>query len=388
MTQHSLSTEQIQSIAAEFAAIAGSIPSNTSSKAWRQVRLSTTRLAAMFVVEASDPDADPATSEALDQLAAQLVALEAELDAAVAAESTGDAAEIAGIDQRLAQLDRRLAALEVQPTPARATKLGASTMRSGPGTLQGWTLLESLCGGRLEARRVFLGGLAGKTFPTWADTTAKYGLDRVVHAYITFRDNPSAITSGSRDASIRQFCIDARAWVNASAGRQVVIDFHHEPEDNVANGEFAMTAWQQAANRVIDIASQERILGGICLMGWTWDPRSGRNIAQWLDPIRRQAIVLIDPYWEPHNQRTPSQLFDPIAADIRARGFAGWAVAETGVNPGSMTATDSANWMRALCDYAQTSDALGLCYFDGTGTLGDHMLVQPMASILGAAART
>lgn len=395
MGTHSFSTEQIQTIAGHMAAIAGAIPANTTSKSWRQVRASATSLAALLVVEASDPDAPTATKDALDALTAQVAELDRELERVDAEDVTEDdlAAAFTGIVSAVQALSARLAAVEAvlvddppAPPPPRTARLGASTMRTGPGTSQGWTTVENLCGGRLEVRRIFLGGLAGKAFPTWSDSVTRYGLDRVDTVLVTFRDDPAAIAS--RAPEIRAYCAGARAWCDAVPGRQVVIDFHHEPEDNVERGEFTREAWAGAATRVIAYAEEAGIRGGVCLMGWTWDARSGRKVADWLGPIDRRAVVLIDPYWLPNDRKTPAELFGPIRADLMTRGAAAWGVAETGVNPGSMTPEAADGWMRQLVDYARTSDALAICYFDGTGTLGDHYLTPSMATILGEGARS
>jgi hypothetical protein len=90
----------------------------------------------------------------------------------------------------------------------------------------------------------------------------------------SFRGAPAAYASGSMDAQFVSFL------GTIPAGHKTTIVFLHEPEDNIAKGEFTLADWQAANLRLANLVhaqNRPELTFGIVLMNYTWLKSSGRN---------------------------------------------------------------------------------------------------------------
>lgn len=69
------------------------------------------------------------------------------------------------------------------------------------------------------------------------------------------------------------------------AGHQAIICAVHEPEDNIADGDYTLTQWgalQDAVHTITKSKGRPELRTGVCFMGpWTFDSRSGRASWDW-----------------------------------------------------------------------------------------------------------
>lgn len=148
--------------------------------------------------------------------------------------------------------------------------------------------------GRLPVVRVF------QTMPTKLPVT-----DRPV--VVSFKlpspdkavNSPKSVLAGKHDAALT-------AWFKGlTAGQEVYYSYIHEPEDNIAAGEFSAADYTAAWRRIVTLArasgSPAKLRATMILMQWTLNPASKRN---WLDYY--PADDVIDVFgWD----------FDGLAAD-------------------------------------------------------------------------
>lgn len=86
------------------------------------------------------------------------------------------------------------------------------------------------------------------------------------------------------------------------AGHECVIMAWHEPENDIAGGDYTLLQWgalQDAVATIVKSKNRPELRTGICLMGpWTFDTRSGRAGWDWNGALNWSLIdvVGIDPY--------------------------------------------------------------------------------------------
>jgi Carbohydrate binding domain len=203
---------------------------------------------------------------------------------------------------------------------------------------------------------------------------------------VSFKGSPSVILSGARDASYE-------AWFAAAPrNRPVYWTFYHEPEDNVANGEFSAAdyraAWRHLA-ALADKAGNPELKATLCLMGWDIDPRSGRN---WLDYYPGSDVIDVLS-WDVYNLDAPkgvyasgASMYDPVIAASDSVGKP-WALAEWGslLTPGD-AGSGRATWISQAGAYQASHGALFSAYFNapvgGDYVLHDTASVNALRSLI------
>jgi len=234
---------------------------------------------------------------------------------------------------------------------------GASFTSEQPGETyqQAFHRLDTLYGG-LDTVRVFYGGLPAN-WPGKLDAGNR-------PLIVSFKAAPRDILAGAHDAYLR-------AWFRAApTNREISWTYYHEPEDNIRDGEFTApdyrAAWQRLA-RLADEAGNPRLRATLILMGWSLDPRSGRN---WRDyyPGRDTIDVL---GWDNYNDAaakgryaSPAEVFGRLVEVSRAEGLP-FGIAETGsaIIAGD-DGTGRAAWLRDAVRYLTEAGALYIAYFD------------------------
>lgn len=152
-------------------------------------------------------------------------------------------------------------------------------------------------------------------------------------------------------------------------GTPKYVAFWHEPEDDVAIGQFTSTEFRQAFEHVRALATQfddteRNIRVGVVLMGWTANPASGRDVADYLPP--RASFVGWDIYTLASEQDTWSR-FALAAEESCDAGIPQWFLAETAIRVADPpTPTETAQWIPMAADAARGLGYSGLLYFDST----------------------
>ncbi|MEP6651181.1 MAG: hypothetical protein ABJA74_14925, partial [Lapillicoccus sp.] len=97
--------------------------------------------------------------------------------------------------------------------------------------------------GRLGVIRYF----DGNAPDTWADLSAKLTTH---NAIVSWRIAPKAVLTGDYDAQIRNW------FATAPTDRTTWYSYMHEPEDNIARGEFTAVDYRAAFQHVTQLARQ------------------------------------------------------------------------------------------------------------------------------------
>lgn len=224
--------------------------------------------------------------------------------------------------------------------------------------------------GRLNVVRVFFPGDPGD----WS--SSRLNVDRPVH--VSFKADADDINTGALDDMYR-------AWfASAPTDHQIWWTYYHEPEDNIANGEFTAAAYRQAWRRIWSISQEpgvakDNVASALVLMDWTVDPRSGRDWRDYYPGPEYVDVMAWDIYNfgerddDPRNDETMAehQQRRPTLEITRSIGKP-YAIAELGYNDPATRP----QFLRETAIWARDNDVLYVTYFDSTGSLGDHRLLD------------
>ncbi|MGH3716154.1 MAG: hypothetical protein ACRDT4_22225, partial [Micromonosporaceae bacterium] len=215
---------------------------------------------------------------------------------------------------------------------------------------------DRLLGG-LDLARVYYTG-APAAWPGKLDTSGR-------PIVVSFKLPPKDILAGTYDTQLRTW------FATAPTGRDTYWVYFHEPEDNIARGEYTAAdyraAWQRLAG-LADAAGNPRLYATLVLMGYSVEAPSGRN---WRDyyPGRDVVDVLA---WDIYNYvnegaggyRDPATLFGKAYQVTHDEGLP-FAVAEVGSAIASGDdGTGRAAWLRDTLRYLRDRQALFVSYFD------------------------
>ena len=210
--------------------------------------------------------------------------------------------------------------------------------------------------GPLEVVRVFFSGLPAP----WPGRAA-LGSGAI---NVSFKALPTDILAGKHDAALKGW------FATAPRDRDVYWTFYHEPEDNIARGEFTAADFRAAFRRLdqlADAAGNPRLKATPVLMHWSLEPASGRN---WRDyyPGSDVADVL---GWDVYNlsaksggHDSPARMFDKLVATSASVGKP-YAVSEFGsLLVTGDDGTRRAQWLRDSVTYLRANNAVFVAYFD------------------------
>lgn len=243
------------------------------------------------------------------------------------------------------------------PIPAGATQCGASFLAESAGETRAEQLdrIDGYYNG-LEMVRVFY-----TAPPAW--TNVLDADNRTLS--ISFKYPPKDVAAGKYDAYL------ANWFKTAPRTQRIYWTFYHEPEDNIANGEFTAADYRAAWTRLrklADAAGNSQLKATLILMDWSVDPLSGRN---WRDYYAGKSVIQVLG-WDAYNTKAktkgiyqaPSEIFSRPISVSRAEGLP-FAFPETGSH---LVTGDSgsqrAAWVRSMANYLTEQGALYVAYFD------------------------
>ncbi|HYN97278.1 MAG TPA: DNRLRE domain-containing protein [Pilimelia sp.] len=255
------------------------------------------------------------------------------------------------------------------PVPQGRTLCGASftTEKGGESYQEALHRIDGLYNG-LELVRIFYPGRPAE-WPGKLDV----GKRPVV---VSFKFPPAEVAAGQHDAYMREW------FATAPRDQDVYWTFYHEPEQEVAAGDFSTASFRAAWKRLrqlADEAKNDRLTATLILMDWTVDPRSGRN---WREFYPGRDVVQVMG-WDPYNPPgevskgvylSPAALFKRIIDVSRAEDLP-FAIAETGsfLAKGDNGA-ERAAWLRSMVRHLTQEGALFIAYFDLDWETGDFRL--------------
>lgn len=147
--------------------------------------------------------------------------------------------------------------------------------------------------GEVIARRTY-----NTTLPaSWAASTAASDVAAGRISYWSWKPNVSTFPTDTNAKNAFGAFLDS-----IPVGHQAVIMAWHEPENEIANGDFTLEQWgavQDTMMLIVKGKNRLELRTAICLMGpWTFDTRSGRTGWDWEGCLNWGLvdIVGIDPY--------------------------------------------------------------------------------------------
>jgi hypothetical protein len=213
--------------------------------------------------------------------------------------------------------------------------------------------------GRMPIDRVYYPGLPASN--AWTGGLASANDSAVI---VSFKALPADILSGADDAALSHF------FDTAPAGHPIYYSYYHEPEDNIADGQFTLGDYKAAWARVVQLADAARnpdLHSTLILMEWDLQKASGRN---WKDYLPGGGIISTLG-WDAYSQGSatnvnpqptpPADFMGPAIAASKSVGLP-YGFAEFGLS----TATGRSAWMTEVGNYLLASGALFATVFNGS----------------------
>ena len=222
--------------------------------------------------------------------------------------------------------------------------------------------------GRLAVVRYF----DGNAPDPWSTLQSLFSDHPVI---VSFHIAPSTVLSGTQDAALRSW------FENAPTTRPTWFAYFHEPEDNIARGEFSAAQFRDAFAHVTDIArsvGNPQLHATLVMMCYTVNPTSGRN---WRSYFAAGAVDVIgwDCYnhkWRTNTYGLPSTLMGRAVTASREAGVP-WGIAELGsVLASGDDGHGRAAWLTASARYVTDQGGIFLSYFDTNAKRTDYRLTD------------
>lgn len=225
--------------------------------------------------------------------------------------------------------------------------------------------------GGLPVARIFSATLPPATWDTDPTLAALGAGSAVVYS---FKGDVAAVAGGQYDAQITQFL------TSRPAGVTVWVAFHHEPEDEIARGDFTAEQFRAATEHLAPVI---RAAGGIpttILMQYTLSSESGRD---WHDYYSPATDVLA---WDAYNSGQkrsvptykPAQAFvDPVLAVAKETGKPfGWAEFGSPCITSDPGCTGRAAWLTTVGEAFRNAGAQFATYWNAKSDV-DYTLADP-----------
>jgi hypothetical protein len=212
--------------------------------------------------------------------------------------------------------------------------------------------------GRMPIVRVYYPGLPDPN--AWTTGLAGANHSAVI---VSFKALPTTILSGADDSALRHF------FDSAPSGHPIYYSYYHEPEDNIAAGQFKLADYKAAWARVVaiaDAAHKPELHSTLILMSWDLVRASHRNWKDYLPTGKIISTLGWDAYpvgsaTNVHPQLTPASGFmGPAIAASKSVGLP-YGFPEFGLS----TAHGRAAWLTSVGRYIMRSGALFASYFNG-----------------------
>lgn len=188
---------------------------------------------------------------------------------------------------------------------------------------------------------------------------------------VSFKAQPDAVLSGRDDATLAHF------FDTAPTGHPIYYSYYHEPEDNIAAGQFTLSAYKAAWAHIVaiaDAAHNPYLRSTLILMAWDLSSRSGRD---WKNYLPSGGIITTlgwDAYpagsvgdKDPHVMAPSTFMSQAVAASKSAGlpfGFAEFGLA---------TAAGRPAWLTDVAGYIRSSGALFGTYFNTSRWISMHL---------------
>lgn len=258
------------------------------------------------------------------------------------------------------------------PPPPGRLLLGAEAHREGRNDLDVFREFQEAASGNVSLRVTYSRGLPD----TWEDHAA-FG-DGLVGAAYSWLSVKTFDRLGL-ERFMASIPVGKRPWV--------IVTNWHEPEDNIANGEFSMAEWIAAQNELAAIGHDLEIATAAVLMAWTWDPRSHRNPQAYADGVFVHPMVGFDGYDDRRVQgrivggtRGPD-IFGPPLETVREWGLEAWGIRETGT--GLHGDQPREVWWRELWQWAREHGASVVAPWDSDRLEPEWALSTADRTLLG-----
>ena len=271
------------------------------------------------------------------------------------------------------------------PASSGSPAFGAAVWRYGTETWMQAVQREDTTLGAASVIRVYYTGLPS----SWPGAAGAVNRSVVV----SFKAPPADILSGVDDTILRNW------FATAPTGRTIWWSYYHEPEDNIAKGEFTAAQYRAAFAHIVDLSrvnTTADLRSTLILMNWTLDPASGRN---WLDYYPGSAYVDVLG-WDAYNikaapwttsasqqsYQTPDTVYGRCVSVSKAAGkpfgFGEWGSTVISGDSGSGRAA----WITASGRYFRAEGAAFAAYFDtpndGSFQLADAPSQTAMANLI------
>jgi hypothetical protein len=208
---------------------------------------------------------------------------------------------------------------------------------------------------------------------------------------VSFKASPQRVTSGDLDKRLREW------FTSAPDTGEIYWTYFHEPEDNIASGQFTAEEFREAWKHIHGIAEEvgkENQFATLILMGWTTNPSSKRDFNDYYPGDEYVDVLGWDSYNFGHRQGQyvdPEDLFDRVISLSEELGKP-WGIAETGslIVDGD-DGSGRAAWLSRVGAYLNDRGALWVTYFESTVgadyRLHDEESRQAWSELVRASAR-
>jgi len=246
-----------------------------------------------------------------------------------------------------------------QPNSAALAANNASIPMLGSSILSPANLAQDTAQfGHLPIVRVYYQGLP----PSTAWTTGLAGANNSA-VIVSFKALPTEILSGADDAALEHF------FGTAPTGHPIYYSYYHEPEDNIAAGQFTLAAYKAAWAHVVSLASAAHnpyLHSTLILMEWDLAKASGRDWRSYLPGGGIISVLGWDAYpvgsaTNVHPQLTPPADFLGPAIDAARSVGLPYGFAEFGLS----TPAGRPAWLTDVGKYLMSSGALFGSLFNG-----------------------
>lgn len=257
-------------------------------------------------------------------------------------------------------------------------RFGAVVASQGRETFAAAIARQDIAYGTLPISRVFYSGAV----QPWPGNAGASGRPVV----ISFKYAPSDVIAGKDDAALTQ-------WFSTAPDYDVYWSYIHEPEDNIARGEFTSAAYKAAWTHIAGLAApfaatNPYLHSTLIMMCYTMNPASHRDWHNYYVDSTVQSMVAFDCYnhaGKSGNYGDPATIFGPLTNWAAVNPGITWGVSEVGstLSPKDPDGTLRARWLgdvgTFLVQQHQAADNAGVfgIYFDVKGPKGtDYRLTD------------
>jgi hypothetical protein len=256
--------------------------------------------------------------------------------------------------------------------------------------LGGWSSDYAWYNANIGPAQIYRTYDVGFHYPTWQQTLAYLNHGNATEDY-SFQLSPADVAAGKDDAILTSFI--------ATTPKDVIITNWHEPEQEIAAGQFTAAQFRNSIIKLAQIVRAQNALDGgtrrvsVILMYDTIYGFKGRNPYDYWpgrDPNGQNWADLIsfDTYALPHNTltaccprgytdgikwQTAKYLLDPSINFAKSIGSP-WMVSEFGYLEDIHDPTHKARSIQDFVAYARQNGAVAVEYWDASGTRADWRL--------------